>query len=175
MLKLATAIVSGLVFVSCGKSNASGTEVDAQTASTASSANLVVKCRSTADARTVSALDTIELTVAGNSVSLSRTLVQKAGDAQLGKSQRLKGTINSVFDFNRISENSAHLLLNPTSLSTTVDLQTTTQALTSALIEYSQGRLKISQRDGKVLISHSNCRTLSANLTTVKGMTPSNN
>ena len=175
MLKIVTAIVSGLFFVSCAKPNATGSALDAQTASTNSNANLVVKCRSTVDVRNVSVLDAIELTVAGKSVTLARTLIYKKGDAESTKSQRLKATINSVFDFNRISENSANLLLNPTSLSTTVELQTTTQALTSALIEYSQGRLKISQSDGKVLISHSNCRTSSANLSTVKGMTPSNN
>ncbi|MFZ9519808.1 MAG: hypothetical protein ACO3A4_04965 [Silvanigrellaceae bacterium] len=175
MLKIITVFVSGLIFVSCGKSDATHPEVDAQTASVSSEPNLVVKCRSTAESRHVSTLDSLELRVAGQSVSLFRIMVEKVGDSEQSRSQSIKGTINSVFDFNRMSQNSATLLLNPSKLSTQIGIKSTSEPLASVLIEYSQGRVKVSQRDGKVLFNNPNCRTQSANLTIVKGMTPSNN
>lgn len=156
MLKVIVAFVSGLVLVSCG---AKSTSEDAQVMSVGSS-RLHVDCVRRDEARSASVINHMILKISGQSVSVERRILRKDGDSEQYATQLIQGTINKVFDFNSVSQNSAQVLLNPTSINTTINGKVTEEKLPYVFVEFSQGRLKVTEKDAKVLMSHSICRTL---------------
>lgn len=171
LMKSSVVIATGLLFVSCGSKSV---EPDAQLASVSSS-TLQLECLKMGDAgRTASSRDHVELTVSGSSVSVVRRLLTVSGETSQSKVQTLRGKINSVFDFNSISQNSLRLLLNPTSLETSVSGTKNETKYPYVLIEYANGQIKITEAQAKVVLSHSQCRTKSFNAAGVKPNTPNN-
>lgn len=156
MLKVVVAFVSGLVLVSCGTKNSSE---ESQVMSVGTS-RLHVDCVRNDEARNITLINHMILKISGQSVSVERRILRKDGQSEQFANQIIQGTINKVFDFNSVSQNSAQVLLNPTSVKTTINGKVTEEKLPYVFVEFSQGRLKITERDAKVLMSHSICRTL---------------
>lgn len=160
MSKVSFSILAGLMLVACGRNTEA---LDAEVASVGQS-SLTVECaRNVSGARTTSFRDSLVLKISGKSVALERRLTLSKGDASEMTTQKIQGTINSVFDFNSISKESVRVLLNPTSM-TTSKLSSGDKSVTQlpyVLIQYNQGKLKVTEHDAKIVLSHSICRTKS--------------
>lgn len=160
MSKVSFSILTGLILVACGKNTSA---LDAEIASVGQS-SLTVECvRNVSGARTTSFRDSLVLKISGKSVALERRLTVSKDDTSDVTTQKIQGTINSVFDFNSISKESIRVLLNPTSMTTSQmsSGEKSVSPLPYVLIQYSQGQLKVTERDAKVVLSHSICRTKS--------------
>lgn len=172
MLRIIVALASSFVFVSCGTQTQSA---DSDVASLASS-SLVVQClRSSEIGRGIRVSDRLTLTIEKNSASVIRALMYTSIDGTTHVKQSIQGSVNTVFDFNSISSESARLLLLSTSLKTTGGKAPGEKKLSSALVQYNQGEVKVSDSDGKLIFVVPNCRTKSSNIAGVKGLTAKTN
>ncbi|MEN9810567.1 MAG: hypothetical protein RLZZ488_2134 [Pseudomonadota bacterium] len=172
MLRIFVAFASSFVFVSCGAQTQSS---DSDLSSIGSS-SMVVQClRSTDIGRGMRVSDRLTLTIEKNSASVVRSLMYTSVDGTSHIKQSIQGSVNTVFDFNSISKESARLLLLSTSLKTTGGKAPGEKKLSSALVQYNQGEVKVSDSDGKLIFAVPNCRTKSSNIAGVKGLTANNN
>jgi len=172
MLRIFVALASSFVFVSCGSQKQSA---DSELSSVGSS-SMVVQCLRTSEmGRGMRVSDRLTLTVEKKSATVVRSLMFTSVDGTTHVKQSIQGTVNTVFDFNSISNESARLLLLSTSLKTTGGKAPGEKKLSSALVQYNQGEVKVSDSDGKLIFAVPNCRTKSSNIVGVKGLTANDN
>jgi hypothetical protein len=146
-----------MVLAGCGNN---AQQSDSEIASVSKQSLLSIDCLRSADmGRSVSTRDHMKVDINGKAVSFTRIILIKNSIETKSVIESFKGTVNSVFDFNSVSKNTARLLLNPLTL-TSVDVDSgerTEKKFSSLLVQYANGELKITERDGKKVFSHSNC------------------
>lgn len=156
-------IVTGIAFVaSVAACKQNSPQVDTGIASVSKATSLTVDCiRSLDSGRMMSTRDHLTVEIKDNQVVLTRILLLKNGENTGSIHESFKGTINSVFDFNSVSKDSARVLLNPLTLTTfkSETREKSEKKLPYVLVEYANGALKISERDAKKVFALSNCRT----------------
>ncbi|NBX15914.1 MAG: hypothetical protein EBR09_00960 [Proteobacteria bacterium] len=159
MKKIVTVIAFVAALAACKQNSP---QADADIASVSKATSLTVDCvRSLDNGRSMSTRDHMTVEIKDKQVSFTRILLLKSGENTGSIHESFKGTINSVFDFNSVSKDSARVLLNPLTL-TTIKSETREKSekkLPYVLVEYANGALKITEHDAKKVFALSNCRT----------------
>jgi len=158
-MKFQVVALMAALLVGCG--SAQDQEALNSEVASLSSTNLRVECFKSIEARDVVLRDRLTLIVQGKSVKLTRLRTEKRADRSFSISDALTGSNNTIYDGAVVKKTHVRMLLTPAEHVKNNNGQSTSAQLRHALIEYSQGKVKVTDPDTKILLSHENCRTAS--------------
>lgn len=147
----------------CGRVQDSLTSLDAETASTSGSV-LRVECLSTVDSSRGQVFrNRLTFLVQNGSVKLEQRETLLTSQDSSSVSQTITGRVNTVFDGTSLRNTHARVLLANTLIKKSdIKGQLSESRPRYVLIEYSQGKIRVSGPDAKEMFRHSNCRTAEA-------------